>query len=309
MNPLQLAPTPENVEFLKAWLRALVARADRPLTVREEADLDLALKRVLTLPREARRLSRLSEYLDPTDPEGVYARLARWCGDGDYAWVFDHREDRIADLVGETVLAGFDVTDCLDNATTRTPVTMYLFHVVRSRLDGRRLVVWMDEFAKLLDDPAFEAFAKDGLKTWRKLEGVAAFAAQSPSDVLASPIARTLVEQTATKIFFPNPDADEREYREGFGLSAQELRLVKQDLEPGSRAFLVKQGHQSVVCELDLRGFEQELAVMSGRAANVALLHRLTDELGPEPEAWLPRFCEMAVSGATASATGVRATP
>ena len=43
-------------------------------------------------------------------------------------------------------------------------------------LDGRRLVVWMDEFSKLLSDPSFESFAKDGLKTWRKLEGVAAFA-------------------------------------------------------------------------------------------------------------------------------------
>ncbi|MCU0895961.1 MAG: VirB4 family type IV secretion/conjugal transfer ATPase [Burkholderiales bacterium] len=305
MNPLQLEPTPANLEFLKAWLRSLVVRTDRPFSVREDADLDLALKRVLTLPCEARRLSRLLEYLDPTDSEGVYARLARWCGEGDYAWVFDHREDRIAGLVGETVLAGFDVTDFLDNATTRTPVTMYLFHVVRSRLDGQRLVVWMDEFAKLLDDPAFEAFAKDGLKTWRKLEGVAAFAAQSASDVLASAIARTLVEQTATKIFFPNPDADEHEYREGFGLSEQELRLVKHDLEPGSRSFLVKQGHQSVVCALDLHGFDAELAVMSGRAQNVTLLHRLMDELGPEPDAWLPRFCELAVAGSP----DVRATP
>ena len=106
----------------------------------------------------------------------------------------------------------------------RTPVTLYLFHLVRQALDGRRLVVWMDEFAKLLGDPAFAGFARDGLKTWRKLNAVAAFATQSPSDVLASPIARTLVEQTPTKVLFPNVEAQQAEYVEGFGLSEREYR-------------------------------------------------------------------------------------
>ena len=292
MNPLQLTPTPGNVEFLKGWLRRLVERDARPFTVREETDLDLALQGVLKLNREARRLSRLLEFLDPTDPEGMHARLKKWCANeqGDYAWVFDNREDQLVNLLDSADLVGFDVTDFLDNPTTRAPVTMYLFHIVRTLLDGRRLVVWMDEFAKLLSDRAFESFAKDGLKTWRKLEGVAAFATQSPSDVLASPIARTLIEQTPTKIFFPNADASEKDYCEGFGLTLQEFLLLKEYLEPGSRMFLVKQGHQSVVCELNLQGFEYELNVISGRAANLEIMQRLIAQVGPDPARWLPLF-------------------
>ena len=54
----------------------------------------------------------------------------------------------------------------------------------------------------------------------------------------------------------------------GFGLTEREFRLIKEELEPGSRRFLVKQGHQSVVCELDLKGFDAELAVISGRRSN-----------------------------------------
>ena len=144
----------------------------------------------------------------------MHARLRKWCvaEKGDYAWVFDNREDTVAPLLDESALMGFDVTDFLDNPVTGAPVTMYLFQIVKRLLDGRRLVVWMDEFSKLLSDPSFESFAKDGLKTWRKLEGVAAFATQSPSDVLASPIARTLIEQTPTKVFFPNDKATEADY-------------------------------------------------------------------------------------------------
>jgi type IV secretion system protein VirB4 len=268
-NPLQLPEGPGHLEFLRGWLQ-LLARAPgaRALSVREQKDLDQALCGVLSLVPRARRLSRLTEFLDPTDPEGLHARLGRWCegAEGAYAWVFDNPDDSVVRrLEGQSVI-GFDVTEFLDNAAVRAPVTMYLFHLVRQLLDGRRLVCWMDEFWRLLQDPAFESFAKEGPKTWRKLNGVMCLATQSAADVLESPISRTIVEQTPTKIFFPNVDASPEEYVEGFGLGRRELALLKEELEPGARAFLIKQGHQSVVCRLDLQGFESELEVLSARS-------------------------------------------
>jgi type IV secretion system protein VirB4 len=294
-NPLQLPATPTHVEFLKTWLRTLARPTGcRSLSVREVADLEQALRGTLALDCRVRRLSRLIEFLDPTDSEGVHARLARWCEvtDGDYAWVFDNAEDRVVrKLTGQPVF-GFDVTEFLGNESTRPPVTLYLFHLVRQLLDGRRLVCWMDEFWRLLADPAFESFAKDGPKTWRKLNGVMCLATQSASDVLDSPISRTIIEQTPTKVFFPNSEASAAEYTTGFGLTEREFRLVKERLEPGSRMFLVKQGHHSVVCRLDLKGFDAELAVISGRATQVERMYRLIAERGPDVDSWLPVFME-----------------
>ncbi len=267
-NPLQLPEGPGHMEFLRGWLQ-LLARVGgaRALNVREHRDLDQALCGVLSLAPGARRLSRLAEFLDPTDPEGLHARLGRWCeaAEGPYAWVFDNPEDSVVHRLERQSVIGFDVTEFLDNAVVRAPVTMYLFHLVRQLLDGRRLVCWMDEFWRLLEDPAFESFAKEGPKTWRKLNGVMCLATQSAGDVLESPISRTIVEQTPTKIFFPNADAVPEEYIAGFGLGRRELALIKEELEPGARAFLVKQGHQSVICRLDLQGFESELEVLSAR--------------------------------------------
>lgn len=311
-NPLGLPTTPGNQSFQREWLRRLVARPGRLLTVREEADLEHALNGTWALPPTFRRLSRLIEFLDPTDAEGCAARLARWCEcrGGDLAWVFDAPVDVMQDVIGappavvvergelwiesgsssDARIVAFDVTEFLDLEEVRGPLTSYLFHLVRQLLDGRRLVVWMDEFAKLLSDPAFEGFAKDGLKTWRKLNGVAAFATQSPSDVLASPIARTVVEQTPTKIFFPNPEAQRAEYMDGFGLTERELELIRTELTPGSRRFLVRQGVSSVVCELDLKGFAYELDVISGRAQSVAEMEELIGKFGEGPDRWLPEF-------------------
>ena len=290
-NPLQLAPTAANVEFLKIWLRSLV-RGHTVLSVREETDLDHALRGTLALEPGARRLSRLIEFTDATRSDGVHARLSRWCASarGDYAWAFDNSEDELASYIAGTTLFGVDVTEFLDNEITRAPVTLYLFHVIRTLLDGRRFVCWADEFSRLLSDPAFEQFAKDSLKVWRKLNGVLCAATQSPSDALASGISRTIIEQTPTKILFPNSDANPHEYIEGFGLSEREFKLIKEQLEPGSRMFLVKQGHHSVVCQLDLKGFASELSVISGRASSVERLYSIMERTGPDPAQWLPVF-------------------
>ncbi|VTY37676.1 Type IV secretion system protein virB4 [Xylophilus ampelinus] len=293
-NPLQLdAGVPDNVEFMRHWLRRLVLRsADETLSVRQEEDLDQALRGTLKLDPPFRRLSRLIAFLDITDPEGMYARLRKWCAceGGDYAWVFDNDQDEIAPLLARHSLVGFDVTDFLDNDVVRAPLTMYLFHLVNRMVDGRPLVCWMDEFAKLLSDPAFARFAKNGLETWRKKNANLATFTQSTSHVLDSSIARAIIEQTPTKILFPNPDADYREYTEGFNLTDREFALIKQELEPGSRQCLIKQNHVSVVAQLDLKGFEDALHVISGRTSNVRLMRDLMAEHGPDPDQWLEPF-------------------
>lgn len=291
-NPLALEPNASNCSFLRSWLRVLVDRPDKPLSVRQEQDFDHALSGTLALSHSSRRLSRLVEFLDPTDPEGLHPRLSRWCVDagGEDGWVFDQAEDRVASLLSEHRLVGFDVTDFLEHATARAPVSMYLFHLTRQLLDGRRMVVGMDEFAKLLDHEAFRSFAKNGLKTWRKIGGMGVFATQSPSDVIQSDIARTVVEQTLTKVFFPNADASEEEYCGIFGCSEREFALVKHELEPGRREFLIKRPHVSVVGTLDLSGFGFEIDVISGRTRTVDLVNELIAQHGPDPAAWLPAF-------------------
>uniref|UniRef100_C5D061 Type IV secretion/conjugal transfer ATPase, VirB4 family n=1 Tax=Variovorax paradoxus (strain S110) TaxID=543728 RepID=C5D061_VARPS len=293
-NPLQLDDSiADNVEFMRHWLRRLVMRTPgETLTVRQEDDLDQALRGTLKLERSFRRLSRLAAFLDITDPEGMHARLRRWCASehGDYAWVFDNEHDHVAPLLARHALVGFDVTDFLDNEVVRAPLTLYLFHLVNRMVDGRPLVCWMDEFAKLLSDPAFAKFAKNGLETWRKKNANIATFTQSTSHVLDSGIARAIVEQTPTKILFPNPEADYDEYTRGFNLTDREFALIKQEIEPGSRQFLIKQNHVSVVAQLDLHGFDDALHVISGRTGNVRLMRELIAICGPDPAQWLPSF-------------------
>jgi len=291
-NPLQIGEGERERAFLRRWLLMLIERAGRGVSVRDEAELDDALVGLLALPPHARRLSRLLEFLDPTNLDGPHARLRPWCesAGGPLAWAFDAPTDAIGGQLQASRLIGFDMTEILQDPLVRAPLTAYLFERIDGLLDGRPLVAWIDEFSKLIGSDEFAELAADGTKTWRKRNGVMAFATQSPNDILHSRVARSLVEQTPTKILFPNPDAALNDYVEGMGLSEREYQLLRTELTPGSRRFLIRQGRDAVVAELDLRGLEDELRVISGRTATVDEVRALMEKYGASASQWLHYF-------------------
>ena len=275
--------------FLGQLVRRLVSGRGEPLSVAEGRAIDDAIAAMAPMPAERRSIGALRALLGQRDAGGIGARLERWRRGGALGWALDGDVDALA---LDARFIGFDVTDFLDHAEVRTPILMYLLHRLQGLVDGRRLVVDIDEFWKALGDEAFTALAQDGLKTYRKQNAFMVFGTQSPADVLRSPIAHTILEQCATKIFLPNPQASAKDYVEGFGLTDREFRLIREEMTPESRRFLVKQGLNSVVVELNLRGMDDALAVLSGRSDTVELLDRLRAEHGDAPRAWLPRFSE-----------------
>lgn len=291
--PSGLAPlkaldgSPGNIEFLTRLVTSLITDEDEELTPDMDRRLGQGLRQIMQLPPEHRSLGELRAFLGQSDAKGPGARLERWCAGNSLGWVLDND----ADLVRvDAPFLGFDMTAVLDDPTTRGPIMAYLFHRIEALVDGRRLVVAIDEFWKALADPGFRDLVNDKLKTIRKLNGAVILATQSPRDALNSPISHSIIEQCPTQILMPNDRADARDYRDGLKLTEPEFMAVREDLTQGGRRFLLKQGSVSVACELDLSGLDDFVAVLSGRAKTVRLMERLIAELGPEPGAWLPAF-------------------
>ena len=156
-------------------------------------------------------------------------------------------------------------------------------------MDGRRFIFMMDEFWKWLLDEAFRDFAFKKLKTIRKQNGLGIFATQSPSDVINSPIAKAVIEQSATQIFLPNPKADAEDYLNGFKVTPTEFEIIKK-LAEDSRRMLVKQNGHSAVVELDLGWAKDELFVLSGSTDNIELMGLMRARYGDNPDNWLQPF-------------------
>lgn len=285
-NPFQLDPTPQNISFLQRLVRSMIGHG-APLLARQEKELDDAVVSLMSLSGDNRKLGQLLSFLDPTESDGLWTRLHRWTAGNALGWVFDNATDSL-DMRSATRI-GFDMTQILDQTEVKTPALLYLMHRMEEVIDGRRFACFMDEFWRLLQDPAFEDFAQNKLKTIRKLNGFLAFGTQDPRDTLASPISHTIIGQCPTQIFMPNPKASREDYVGGFHLSNREFEIIK-SIPESSRMFLIKQGQNSVVAELNLKGFDNELAVLSGTATNVALVDELLKTHGTDPQAWLPEF-------------------
>lgn len=293
LNPLQIPDTAENRRFLIDWIGRLVLRPGDQLTAEETHRIQEAVDASYAAPIAHRRLRYFAQLFrggERPHANDLWSRLRPWWGEGEHAWLFDNAEDR-TDIGALTV--GFDMTRILDNATLRTPAMMYLFHRVEERLDGTPSIIVIDEGWKALDDDVFVQKIKDWEKTIRKRNGIVGFATQSAEDALASKISSAIVEQAATQIFMTNAKARREDYCDGFGLTAQELDLIR-SLPDDAHCFLIKHGNDSVVVRLDLSGEKDILTILSGRERTVRLLDEIREQVGDNPDAWLPRLLEVA---------------
>ena len=287
LNPLQLADTPENRQFLLDWMAMLAGRLD-PAEVETVKE---ALQANFEMPVARRRLGILVELFRGQQrpvPGDLYARMRPWWGDGEHAWLFDNAEDA-TDLAARTV--GFDMTALLDNPTVRTPALYYFFHRVEERLDGSPTILVVDEGWKALDDEVFVKRIKDWEKTIRKRNGIVGFATQSAQDALESKIASAIIEQAATQIFMINPKARPEDYIDGFGLTPHEFELIR-TLPDNSHCFLVKHGNESVVARLNLAGEKELLTILSGREETVRIYDDLVAHGMADPDEWIDALLE-----------------
>jgi len=285
-NPLQLPDTREHRVFLIDWLKALVTTNGEIISPEENDRIVEAIDGNFKLEKSSRMLRNIAPFLGLEMPGSIASRLRMWHSGGNYAKIFDNPVDMI-NFSNDRVF-GFEMGELLADKVSLAPTLMYLFHRVHMSLDGTPTMVILDEAWALIDNPIFASKIKDWLKTMRKLNGMVVFATQSVEDAAKSSISDTLIQQTATQIFLPNPKATSS-YKEAFMLTDREFNLLK-TTDPATRYFLVKQSGDVVVARIDLSGMEDVINVLSGRAETVSILKRVIEEVGNDPDEWLPIF-------------------
>ncbi len=287
-NPFQLADTNENRSFLTEFLKSLVTIKDTPLLAHEVERVNEAVKGNYKLPQEQRRLRNIAPFMGLGGPGTLAGRLAMWHSDGSHAKLFDNDDDLID--FNSAACFGIEMGHILQDKVSIGPVLLYLFHRIQNSLDGSPTMIVLDEAWALIDNPVFAPKIKDWLKVLRKLNTFVVFATQSVEDASKSSISDTLVQQTATQIFLPNLKAT-AVYRDVFMLSEREFNLVK-STDPSSRFFLVKQDNDGVIARVDLSGMDDLIRVLSGRVDTVILMDEIINEVGDDPEEWLPIYYE-----------------
>ncbi len=289
-NPLQLPDDSQNRAFLVELLKTLVSTNGEILGAHEIERINEAVNGNYKLPKEQRMLRNIAPFMGLGGPGSLANRLSIWHSNGSHAKLFDNETDNIDFSIARNF--GIEMGYLLQDKVALAPALLYLFHRIQSSLKGEPTMIVLDEAWALIGNPIFAPKIKDWLKVMRKLNSMVVFATQSVEDASKSEISDTLVQQTATQIFLPNLRATQA-YRNIFMLSEREFSIVK-STDPSTRFFLIKQDNDGVVARLDLSGMDNIIQVLSGRNDTVALLDRIIDENGEDPQDWLPIFYQKA---------------
>ena len=306
LNPFQLPDTPFNRSFLYDLVGACgrFGRIEGEVSAEDISDIKKAVDNLLggTIPFHLRRFGVLVQSIPDRGENCLRRRLEQWCytedADGRFAYALDN--ERNAFDWRDFRRVGFDVSDFLvPNHPATEPILSYLFHLktLMQRESGGLLATVVEECWLPMSYPTTADQILDSLKTGRRRDEFILLVTQSPEDILKNKLLPAVMQQTPTKIYLPNPDAefmtaDGTGGYSRFGVTLKEFKRLKR-LGLQSRMFLVKQGSQSAIAKMDLGGLSEYIAVFAMAAEEFPLLEAAKAEAGNHPDAWIPVYHDL----------------
>ncbi|GIU48874.1 transporter [Shewanella sairae] len=291
LNPFQLKDTPQ----LRGFLYSLVERCAYPtgdITPQDEMTIKRAVDAVMSLSHANRRFSVVLQSI----PMGsdLRLRLSKWCHseNGKLAWALDSAENQFNPDDFNRI--GFDTTTILEKkgdsahpACEAILATLFFIKQLMQK-EGQLLLTIVEEFWMPANFPLTQSLIMSVLKAGRLKNEFIYLISQSPEDAINCAIFPAIVQQTATKVLLPNPDANAAEYKK-IGLNNKEVAKVL-GFGKESRLFLVKQSRDAVVAKMDLYGFDDYLPIISGTTADISLCEKIRKCTGDNPKDWIPIF-------------------
>lgn len=285
-NPFMVESTNENLNKLKTLMKMLVTRNGEILTTLEEENLNRAVESVMRFPIEDRQygislvLEHLTEGSDETN--SMKSRLNLWKSGNKFGWVFDNAIDNFKFDNDEINIYGIDGTDLLANAEVNGVVSFYILWRIFSVCDGRRYACFIDEAWDWIRNETVADFVFDKEKTIRKLNGFLVLGTQSVEDFAKSPIARAILEQSATLVLLANDKAQEEDYCKALNLSKEVYEFVKTTMKTDYKFLTIKDQRFKTISTMDLSFLDKKyLKILSTGKAYTEPLEQILDKKLP----------------------------
>lgn len=296
LNPFQLNDSPKLRAFLNRLTCRIGANSEGLINETEELEIKNAIDAVMRIEPISQRC--LSMVLQSISQPALRLRLSKWCRseNGKLAWCLDSPINKFnpdhMDRVGfdSTMLLELDVGGKVHPASD--PILGVLFFLKElMQAEGRLICTIVEEFWMPANQPLTQSIMKKILKAGRLKNEFMILSSQSPEDAINCEIFAAIIQQTATKIYLPNPDAELDSYLRCNLTKAEFIKL--KELDKASRTFLVKQSNTSCFAKLDLYGFDRFLPIISGSDEILHACDHIRAEHGDNPEIWIPQLQQL----------------
>lgn len=299
INPFQLEEKPSEglKSFLYSWVESTAVDSNGKLTDADAEVIRKSVNAVLEMPVSMRRFGLLLSSINKGSD--LRLRLSKWCANegGKLAWVTDSPVNTFNPHHYKIV--GFDTTVVLKDAVSGgshpaceplLAVLLYYKDVMQKVNTGELMLTLIEEFWVPANYKTTQGLIKSTLKAGRIKGEFIGLVSQSPADAIKCSIFEAIAEQTPTKIFLANPDAEYEGSYKKVGLTIKEFNQLKR-LDLASRTFLIKQSNSSCFAKMDLSGFDEFMPIISGTHEGIKIYEQVIEELGTKnPDIWIPVF-------------------
>lgn len=156
--------------------------------------------------------------------------------------------DAEVDSISDANFSCFELDELMSHGPKIVlPVLTYLFHRIERSLHGQPAIIILDEAWVMLGHEVFRNKIREWLKTLRRSNCAVILATQSLSDLHKSGIADVINESCVTKIFLPNPLANQKgavELYRMMGLNDFQIDIVRQARPKREYYVATTEGHR-----------------------------------------------------------------
>ncbi len=269
LNPLDVGEdNPTNRNRIYTILRAMAG--DMKLSAEDKEALTHATELAFKLDPPQRTLSHLFPFAF-TKRTDLRREFAKWVIDdkgnrGLHHHVFNAEHDSLGGLL-KHFMVGINMNEALDDPELGPPVVAHIAAAIGKSAanSARGFNIFIDEAAKLLQNPGFRDLAAEMFREYRKLNGSVGLAFQDPAALFRCGMAEAFIENTATFIFLPNSQAKPESF-EAFNLNDEQMDFVLgRATKPNERRVLIIKRDASVgfdesaIIDVDLTPLGQSL--------------------------------------------------
>ena len=163
-------------------------------------------------------------------------------------------------------------------------VSFYILWRLFSLTDGRRFVLSIDEAWDWILNKTVADAVFDKEKTIRKQNGFLILGTQSVEDFAKSPIARAIIEQSATVVILSNDKAQRSDYVEALNLSDEAYYFAKETNKLDYLFLTIKDQTHKAIATMDLSFLDKRILkiLSTGKAYVNPIEEILKKNLSPE---------------------------
>jgi type IV secretion system protein VirB4 len=281
--PLQRITTEEEQSWAEEWVASLMELQDAAVLPVHRAAIHTAMRSLAANPAYLRSLTAFYHVVQDQE---VKEAILHYTAQGAMGRLLDADTDALS----FSPFMVFELEELMNMGEKNlVPVLTYLFRRIEKALDGSPTILLLDEAWLMLGHPVFRAKIREWLKVMRKANCAVVLATQSLSDAKASGILDVLAESCPTKIFLPNPTAEQEAQRDlyiGMGLNETQRSIIAGATPKRDYYLVTPQGRRQVQLALGPRALA---FVGASDKESIARIRELAAEYGPDgwQEHWI----------------------